>query len=42
MGTALDDLDLDFARNHYLPNAIAPEVLERNEDPPSTNCVRCG
>ena len=33
-GTALDDLDLDFARNHYLPNAIAPEVLERNERSP--------
>ena len=23
--------DLDFARDQYLPNAIASEVLERNE-----------
>lgn len=30
-GAGIEDLDLDFARNQYLPNAIAPEVLERNE-----------
>jgi ATP-dependent DNA helicase RecG len=30
-GAAVDDLDLDFARDQYLPNAIAAEVLERNE-----------
>ena len=27
------DLDQDFVRGHYLPNAIAPEVLERNTRP---------
>ena len=27
---SLDELDLDFVRSHYLPNAIAPDVLERN------------
>lgn len=27
---SLGDLDLDFIRAHYLPNAIAPDVLERN------------
>ena len=30
-GATVDDLDLDFARDQYLPNAIASEVLERNE-----------
>ena len=29
-GIALEDLDLDFARDHYLSNAIAPDILERN------------
>ena len=29
----LEDLDRDFLRGHYLPNAIAPEVLERNTRP---------
>lgn len=33
-GAGVDDLDMDFARTHYLPNAIAPEVLERNERSP--------
>ena len=32
-GAHLGDLDQDFVRNHYLPNAIAPEVLERNARP---------
>ena len=27
------DLDQDFVRGHYLPNAIAPDVLERNTRP---------
>ena len=27
---SLDDLDLDFLRTHYLPSAIAPEVLAQN------------
>ena len=30
-GATVDDLDLDFVRNQYLPNAVAGEVLERNE-----------
>ena len=30
-GAAVDDLDLDYARAQYMPNAIASEVLERNE-----------
>ena len=31
---AADSLDdLDFVRTHYLPNAIAPDVLERNRRP---------
>ena len=30
-GITLDDLDLSFLRDHYLPSAIAAEVLERNE-----------
>ena len=29
----IGDLDQDFLRGHYLPNAIAPEVLERNTRP---------
>ena len=29
----LDDLDLDFLRIHYLPSAIAPEVLLQNRRP---------
>ena len=29
----LDDLDLDFLRTHYLPSAIAPEVLAQNRRP---------
>ena len=28
-----NDLDVDFVRAHYLPNAIAPDVLERNRRP---------
>ena len=32
-GAGLDDLDRDFLRGHYLPNAIAPEVLEWNTRP---------
>ena len=32
-GAGLDDLDREFLRSHYLPNAIAPEVLERNTRP---------
>ena len=32
-GAGLDDLDREFVRSHYLPNAIAPEVLERNTRP---------
>ena len=32
-GAHLGDLDQDFVRNHYLPNAIAPEVLEQNARP---------
>ena len=32
-GAHLGDLDQDFVRDHYLPNAIAPEVLERNTQP---------
>ena len=30
-GPSVDDLDLDFTRNQYLPNAISPQVLDRNE-----------
>ncbi len=30
-GASVDDLDLDFTRNQYLPNAISPQVLDRNE-----------
>ena len=32
-GASLDDLDRGFLRSHYLPSAIAPEVLERNTRP---------
>ncbi len=32
-GAHISDLDRDFVRGHYLPNAIAPEVLERNTRP---------
>ena len=32
-GAGLDDLDREFLHSHYLPNAIAPEVLERNTRP---------
>ena len=32
-GAHVSDLDQDFVRDHYLPNAIAPEVLERNARP---------
>ena len=30
-GSSGDDLDLDFTRNQYLPNAVSPQVLDRNE-----------
>lgn len=30
---SLDDLDLDFLRTHYLPAAVAPDVLARNRRP---------
>ena len=29
----LDDLDLDYARNQYLPQVVAPDVLARNRRP---------
>ena len=29
----IDDLDLDFLRAHYLPSAVAPEVLAQNRRP---------
>jgi ATP-dependent DNA helicase RecG len=29
----LDDLDLGYVREQYLPSAVAPEVLERNQRP---------
>ena len=32
-GAHVSDLDQDFVRDHYLPNAIAPEVLEQNARP---------
>lgn len=32
-GTTTESLDLEFVRDHYLPNAIAPEVLDQNERP---------
>ena len=32
-GAQRSDLDQDFLRDHYLPNAIAPAVLERNTRP---------
>ena len=34
-GARINDLDQDFLHDHYLPNAIAPEVLERNTRPPN-------
>ena len=33
VGVTIEALDLDFARDHYLPNAIAREVLDQNERP---------
>lgn len=30
---SLDDIDIDFVRDHYLPNAVAPDVLERSQRP---------
>lgn len=30
VGASLEDLDLDYFSNSYLPNAVAPEVLEEN------------
>lgn len=33
VGAKLSDLDEDYLRNHYLPQAVAPEVLEKNERP---------
>ena len=33
VGVTIAPLDLDFARDHYLPNAIAREVLDQNERP---------
>ena len=33
VGVTIAALDLDFARDHYLPNAIAREVLDQNERP---------
>ncbi len=30
-GASLSDLDLDYFRREYLPNAVAPEVLEANQ-----------
>ena len=32
-GAHIGDLDRDFIRGHYLPNAIAPDVLDRNARP---------
>ena len=32
-GAHVGDLDQDFVRDHYLPSAVAPEVLERNARP---------
>lgn len=29
----LDDLDIDFVRTSYLPNAVSPDVLDRNQRP---------
>ena len=33
VGVTIEALDLDFTRDHYLPNAIAREVLDQNERP---------
>ena len=30
-GSSLEELDLDFFRQNYLPNAVAPEVIEQNQ-----------
>lgn len=30
-GASLNELDLDFFRRDYLPNAVAPEILEQNQ-----------
>ena len=30
-GMMIEDLDLDFLRNNYLPSAVAADVLERNQ-----------
>lgn len=32
-GIELEDLDMDFLRGHYLPAAVAAEVLDRNQRP---------
>ena len=32
-GAHVSDLDQGFVRDHYLPNAVAPDVLERNTRP---------
>ena len=32
-GTTIEALDVEFVRGHYLPSAIAAEVLDRNERP---------
>lgn len=32
-GATLSDLDEDYLRNHYLPRAVAPEVLEQDDRP---------
>ena len=33
VGVTIEALDLEFAQSHYLPNAIAREVLDQNERP---------
>ena len=33
VSAGLEELDRDFLRGHYLPSAVAPEVLERNTRP---------
>lgn len=30
VGASLDDLDLEYFRNSYLPSAVAPEIIEEN------------
>lgn len=32
-GATLSDLDEDYLRNHYLPQAVAPEILEQDDRP---------